>query len=123
MFQSNKAEDKMSSILSPQVEVHGDVKASGDVLVYGKIFGSIKAKGIVKTARGSVVKGNVIAAGASIGGVVEGDLTVNKKAILGSKSVLKGNLKAEILVVEEGAQFDGMCNMVNNTSTSPNKSS
>ena len=47
MFQLDKSENKMnsktSSILGPEVEIHGDVKVSGSLLIYGKIFGNIKS--------------------------------------------------------------------------------
>ena len=103
MFQSNKTEGQISSILSPEVEIHGDVIASGSMLIYGKVLGSIKALGTVRTAKGSLVKGNISAKNAMVNGTVEGDLIVEKKVTLGSKSKLLGNLNSQILVIEEGA--------------------
>ena len=43
---------------------------------------------------------------------MDGDLDVEKKVTLGDTSFLTGNLKASILTIEEGAKFDGVCNMV-----------
>ena len=118
MFQSDKSEIKMnnktSSILGPELEIHGDVKVSGSLLIYGKVFGNIQCKGSVRTARGSEVKGNITAQEVTIGGKVEGDVDVNKKVILGDSSALTGNLKASTLTIEEGAKFEGICNMTNN---------
>ena len=111
MFQSNKSEGQISSILSPEVEIHGDVIASGSMLIYGKVLGSIKAGGTVRTAKGSLVKGNINAKNAMVNGTVEGDLIVEKKVTLGSKSKLLGNLNSQVLGIEEGAQFEGICNM------------
>ena len=114
MFQSDKPESKTSSILGPELEIHGDVKVSGSLLIYGKIFGNIQSNGSVRTANGSIVNGNISAREATIGGKVEGDLEVDKKVTLGDTSLLSGNLKASILTIEEGAKFDGVCNMVKN---------
>ena len=50
MFQSVKTESKSSSILGPELEIHGDVKVSGSLLIYGKIFGNIQSNGTVQTA-------------------------------------------------------------------------
>ena len=76
MFQSEKPESKTSSILGPELEIHGDVKVSGSLLIYGKVFGNIQSNGAVRTAKGSVVNGNISAKEAAIGGKVDGDLKV-----------------------------------------------
>ncbi len=112
MFQSEKPESKTSSILGPELEIHGDVKVSGSLLIYGKVFGSIQSSGAVRTANWSVVNGNISAKEAAIGGKVDGDLDVEKKVTLGDTSFLTGNLKAAILTIEEGAKFDGVCSML-----------
>ena len=115
MFQSEKSESKTSSILGPELEIHGDVKVSGSLLIYGKVFGNIQSNGAVRTANGSVIKGNISAKEAAIGGKVDGDLDVEKKVTLGDTSFLTGNLKAAILTIEEGAKFDGVCSMLKKT--------
>jgi len=112
MFQSEKPESKTSSILGPELEINGDVKVSGSLLIYGKVFGSIQSSGAVRTANGSVVNGNISAKEVAIGGKVDGDLDVEKKVTLGDTSFLTGNLKAAILIIEEGAKFDGVCSML-----------
>ena len=118
MFQSDKSEKKMnnktSSILGPELEIHGDVKVSGSLLIYGKVFGNIHSTGAVRTADGSEVKGDISAQEATIGGKIDGDLIVDKKVTLGETSLLTGNLKAAILTIEEGAKFEGVCNMLQN---------
>ena len=117
MFQLDKKQkmvnNNTSSILGPELEIHGDVKVSGSLLIYGKIFGNIQSSGTVQTANGSVVTGNISARDASISGTVDGDLDVEKKVTLSDTSYLSGNLKAATLTIEEGAQFEGVCNMNN----------
>ena len=115
MFQSDKPDSKTSSILGPELEIHGDVKVSGSLLIYGKVFGNIQSSGSVRTANGPVENGNISANDATIGGKVEGDLDVEKKVTLGDTSFLTGNLKASILTIEEGAKFDGVCSMLKNS--------
>ena len=117
MFQSEKPESKTSSILGPELEIHGDVKVSGSLLIYGKVFGSIQSSGAVRTANGSVVNGNISAKEAAIGGKVDGDLDIEKKVTLGDTSFLSGNLTSAILTIEEGAKFDGVCSMAKDSKT------
>ena len=125
MFQLDKTEKKMnsktSSILGPELEIHGDVKVSGSLLLYGKVYGNIHSSGSVRTADGSEVKGNINANEATIGGKVDGDVDVIKKVTLGDSSKLTGNLKATTLTIEEGAKFEGVCNMATNGNTSNGK--
>ena len=114
--------NNMSSILGPEVEINGDVKVAGDLLIYGKVYGNILSEGAVNSAKGSLIKGDVNAKNASISGTVEGNLNIQSKIILGKNSYLTGNLKAAIITIEEGARFDGMCSMVKNqTETIKNK--
>ena len=115
MFQSDKPDSKTSSILGPELEIHGDVKVSGSLLIYGKVFGNIQSSGSVRTANGSIVNGNISANDVTIGGKVEGDLDVKKRVTLGDTSFLRGKLKASILTIEEGAKFDGVCSMLKNS--------
>ena len=125
MFQLDKTEKKMnsktSSILGPELEIHGDVKVSGSLLLYGKVYGNIHSSGSVRTADGSEVKGNINANEATIGGKVDGDVDVIKKVTLGDSSKLTGNLKASIVTIEEGAKFEGVCSMVKNGQIVKNK--
>ena len=109
-----KQDNQISSILSPEVEITGDVKVSGSILIYGKIFGKLESKGTVRTAKGSYVKGNIIAKDVTIGGNVDGDIDAERKVTLGDTSILTGNLKASTLTIEEGAKFEGVCNMKKN---------
>ena len=51
-------------------------------------------------------------------GTVKGNLEIESKVILGKSSHVTGNLKAAIITIEEGAKFDGMCNMINDSSQS-----
>ena len=114
MFQSDKkntTKNNMSSILGPEIEVSGDLKITGDILIYGTVLGNVECKGEVRTSKGSLVKGNINANSAYINGNIEGDLVVDDKVVLAKFSQLKGNLVGNILTIEEGAKFDGICRM------------
>ena len=81
MFQLNNIKSNISSILGPEVEIKGDVTVSGDLLIYGKVYGDILSKGEIISAKGSKVVGNIYAHNASISGKIEGNLEVESKAI------------------------------------------
>ena len=106
----NKSNSKISSIIGPDVEVDGDMKVSGSILVYGTINGSVSATGSVRTAKDSLIKGDINSKDASICGNVEGHMKIENKTILESNAVLKGDLSSSIVVINEGASFQGLCN-------------
>ena len=118
MFQSKN--NTIGSILGPEIEIDGDLKVKGNLIVYGKVYGNIISKGNVNTAPNSFVQGNIIADSAAVNGDVKGNLDINKKVILGATSKLSGDLKASIITIEEGAQFDGVCKMIGNHESNSN---
>ena len=107
----NNNDSKISSIIGPEVEVDGDVKVVGSILIYGKINGSVSATGSVRTARDSHIQGNIESRDANISGNVEGHITVKNKTVLEKGCILNGDLTSSIVVIEEGASFKGLCNM------------
>ena len=106
-----KMDNDMGSILGPELKIDGNVYVDGSLLIYGTVNGNIDSHGSVRTAKGSKVKGDIIGKEAHICGLVEGNLIIDGKIILGSESQLKGNLKSGTLVIEEGAKFAGTCDM------------
>ena len=115
MFQQNS--NSMSSIIGPDLDIKGNINIKGDLLIYGKVEGNIDCNGIMTTMKGSIVKGSVKTIFADISGSIEGDLEVEKKVSLSSSASLKGDLLASIIVIEEGAQFSGLCKMSSESST------
>ena len=116
MFQQNS--NSMSSIIGPDLDIKGDINIKGDLLIYGKVNGNINCEGLVTTMKGSIVKGCINTIFADISGKIEGDLKVQKKVSLSSSASLNGDLLASIIVIEEGAQFSGLCKMSSETDTS-----
>ena len=106
----NKSHSKISSIIGPDVIVGGDIKVSGSILVYGTINGSVIATGSVRTAKDSLIKGDIVSRDACISGKVEGHMKIENKTILESHAILNGDLSSSILVIDEGASFQGLCN-------------
>ena len=112
MFQSDKKSSALGSILDPNIEINGDINVSANLIIYGKVNRNIISTETINTAKDSIINGNLIAKEAIISGTLKGDLEVSGKVVLTQHSNLLGNLKASIIVIEEGAQFDGMCQMI-----------
>ena len=112
MFQSDNKQNSLGTILAPEINIKGDINVSGNIIVYGTVHGNIISTGTVNTAKGSTIDGNIKAQSTFISGEVNGDVDVDKKVVLGPSCKLIGNIKASIITMEEGANFDGMCSML-----------
>ena len=105
-----KHENKdVHTMIGADAVIQGNITCQGGVAVYGKVFGDVTSEGPVRVARGGEVHGNVQADDSNIGGTVDGNVRVENRAVLGSESQLKGDLIYRMLVIEEGAQFQGHC--------------
>ena len=112
MFQSKNNTNSLGSIMSKDIEINGDINISEDILIYGKVYGSINSTGVINTAKGSIIDGDIKAKTIFISGTVNGNLDIENKVVIESSGTLNGNIKASIITIEEGANFDGMCNML-----------
>ncbi|MEE9466092.1 MAG: polymer-forming cytoskeletal protein [Candidatus Neomarinimicrobiota bacterium] len=100
-----------NTIVGPNTVLQGNLEIKGSVLVYGTVLGDVRAQGQVRTAKDSVIKGAVVAQEAVIDGELDGSLTTKGRATLGSSARMVGELCAQLLVIEEGAQYSGKCKM------------
>jgi len=99
------------SLVAPGTTIEGKIKSEGSIRVDGKIVGELLAKADAAVGLTGVVEGTVMARNVSLAGKVNGTVTATEKLILEGKSVLKGDIRASRLVVDEGAMFDGQCAM------------
>ena len=121
MFQSKNNTSSLGSIMSQDIEINGDINISGDMIIYGKIYGNINSTGVINTAKGSIIKGHIEAKKIFISGTITGNLDIKNKVVIESSGTLNGNIKASIITIEEGANFDGMCNMLKSNESAVQK--
>lgn len=108
--------DQEISILSHGLKFEGKLSSEGNVRIDGDFTGDIIINGNLTLGERSVVNGNIKATNITISGKVEGIVEAAEKMVLESSSRMIGDLSAKILVVNEGAIFDGKSKMNNNTS-------
>ena len=107
--------------------VNGDVECLGKLTISGtvrgnctaaevdlsaeRLLGSIVSEGSVKISRDTVVIGNLTAACAVIAGAVKGDIDVTGAVMIDCTAVVKGNIKAKSVQVNDGAVIEGFCSL------------
>jgi cytoskeletal protein CcmA (bactofilin family) len=99
------------SVIGTGTLVTGNIKSEGTVRVDGKIVGNISTQSDTAVGLTGIVEGAIEARNITVAGKVLGTLTAAQKLVLESKAVLKGELRAARLVIDEGAVFDGKSSM------------
>ena len=93
------------------VTIKGDISGNSDVRVAGNVIGGISIEGELIVERQGVVQAEIKTTTAVIAGSVKGNIECTDKLILESTSQFEGNIKTKRLIIQEGAIFQGNCQM------------
>lgn len=108
--------------------INGDIECLGKLTISGKVTGnslasdvvvnterlegSIVSEGNVKIGLGTVVIGDITATSAVFAGAVKGEIDVKGPVVLDSTAIIKGNIKAKSIQMNNGAVMDGFCSLI-----------
>lgn len=90
----------------------GNIEAEGAVRVDGKVKGDIKVTGDVYIGDRASITGCIDAANVHLSGTVEGNISAKGILKILSTAKLYGDIKVNSFVADEGAFFQGKCNMM-----------
>jgi cytoskeletal protein CcmA (bactofilin family) len=93
------------SLIGGDVVIVGNISASVDLHIDGRIEGDIACAGLVQ-GQDSVVRGNVVARAARIAGTVEGSIIADELVVEKSARIT-GDTVYGTMSIEGGAQVDG----------------
>jgi cytoskeletal protein CcmA (bactofilin family) len=65
----------------------------------------------VKIGLGTVVIGDINATSGVIAGAVKGEIDVNGPIVIDSTAIIKGNIKAKSVQINNGAVIEGFCSL------------
>ena len=105
----------------------GDIECLGKLTISGRVTGNslaaevyvntsrlegnITSEGSVKIGNNTVVIGDIAAASAVIAGAVKGEIDVKGPVVFDSTAVVKGNVKAKSVQMNNGALLEGFCSL------------
>lgn len=92
-------------------KIKGDIVTHGNIRLDGEIEGNIFSESKVVLGASCKMTGNLKAQNAEISGEVKGEIEISELLILKPTAVISGQIKSAKMVVEEGAIFNGTCNM------------
>lgn len=100
-----------SNIIGKGTSLDGNLNTAGNLRVEGKVSGSIHTKAKAVLGDTSVIEGDIVAQNAEIGGQVQGTIRISGLLTLKPTAVVKGDIITSKLLFEEGAKFNGKCQM------------
>ena len=101
------------SIISSSVRIEGNIFSEGNVRIDGNVHGNVSVHGNLTLGDTSQLNGEIKATNVTMNGKLTGIVRAEEKLRLESKAVLKGDLVTKVLIIEEGAFFQGSSQMEN----------
>ncbi|HEX6307096.1 MAG TPA: polymer-forming cytoskeletal protein [Longimicrobiales bacterium] len=94
------------------ITIHGEVTGDEDLLIQGRVDGSVNLKqhSITVGPEGEV-KADITARVITVEGTVKGNLKADEQAVLRSSAIVEGDITAPRVVLEDGARFRGGVDM------------
>ena len=101
-----------SSIVGPSILIHGDMTGDEDLVIQGRIEGSISLKKNLATiGKDGRVNATVSAQTIRVEGTVEGELRGREQVIVTRSGSVNGNIVAPRVTLEDGCRFKGSIDM------------
>lgn len=92
--------------------VKGNSKAQEVFVNAKRLEGNVESTGNIKVGQGTVIIGDVTATAGVIAGAIKGQIDISGAIVLDSTAIVKGNIKAKSVQVNNGAVVDGYCSLV-----------
>jgi len=93
------------SVLGADTRIKGDIVASADLHIDGRIEGDIACQSLVQGESSEIV-GGIAAETARLAGTVRGSIATRELVILRTARI-QGDVTYDALTIEQGAQVDG----------------
>lgn len=105
---SDFASGEHFSIVSAECYFQGTLSVQGSLRVDGKLEGSVDNARQVIVGEGGKITGDVTGQTVVCGGDIEGNVCADMLEVL-AKASIKGDIRAQKMIVEEGGRIEGMC--------------
>lgn len=111
MARNNETDTSSINIIRQGTEIVGDISCKGDIRIDGKLKGTLNCEGKVVVGQGGIIEGTVQCKNADISGALKVNITVKELLSLKASANIVGDINANKLQIEPGANFSGNCKM------------
>jgi len=99
-------------MIGPSIVIKGTVSGDEDLVVQGKVEGTIDLKDHeVSVGQSGKVHADINAKVVKVDGEVSGDISGNEKVVISKSGNVRGNIVAPRVTLEDGAIFKGSIDM------------
>ena len=96
-------------VVSPGTRIDGGFTSSENIRLDGVVSGELRCDRRLVIGEAGRVEGKVTAAEAVIMGSIHGDVIISGSLHLMGTARIEGDIRASLLIVEEGAVYNGKC--------------
>ena len=101
-----------TAVIGPSIVIKGDVTGDEDLLVEGRVEGTVSLpKSRLTIGESGDIAANVNAKMLDIEGHIKGDIDAVDNVVLKNTGRMQGNIKAPRITLEDGCKFNGTINM------------
>ena len=108
-----------ASVIGPTLYFKGDLSAEEDLLIQGRVEGSVTHTQRLTIGAQGTVKADIRAQLIVVEGTVDGDLHAEKSVVVKETAKVRGDIFAPTVSILEGACFSGNIDMDGKKSTQP----
>ena len=109
--QSKTSHNEVAGFLGSSGSVRGTLAYEGSMRIDGRMEGEIITDGSLVVGEGGIVRADIKAGVVVCGGTIEGNVIAKERVQLLAPSTMTGMVRTPLLIIEEGAQFNGTCEM------------
>jgi cytoskeletal protein CcmA (bactofilin family) len=107
------------SVIDPHARFNGKYVSDRDLRIEGEAQGEIECQGTLIISPQARVRSAIKAHNVVVNGDYEGDVDCGGRFEIGSTGRVKGNIKTQVLVVKEGAHWEGGVTMTRDAAARP----
>ena len=107
----NQGDSENFTFLGKDVTFKGVVTFDGMVRIDSHLEGELHTKGTIVVGECAVIKGRITADTLICSGKIKGTINASEKVQLLKSGILIGEVHAPLFWMEEGAHFQGLCDM------------
>lgn len=107
------------SLVSENVRIEGELGGEENILINGRVFGSIKLNGDIVVGQSGVVEADIEGNTIVIQGTVKGNVTARSHLEIQATGKMIGDITAKSIDIKEGSTFEGRSRMLKSGRTEP----
>jgi cytoskeletal protein CcmA (bactofilin family) len=98
-------------VIGRAITIRGNLTGSEDLLVEGRVEGTITLKNHLTIEQSGVVAADIEVQDLTVRGEMKGDITATESVSIATNAKVVGNVRAPRVIIEDGARFRGRIDM------------